>query len=76
LEQVQSSDSHPSIRATNVRFNVKVPIPITTSTWQFVDVRIRADVDIREGQYVVVGKTGLGRSDNALILVLTARVVG
>ena len=33
------------------------------------------DVSLREGQRVVVGKTAVEGSDNALFLVLTARVV-
>jgi hypothetical protein len=35
---------------------------------------INTDVDVREGQKFVVGKTGMGGGD-AMILVVTARVV-
>ena len=38
-------------------------------------VVIRGDLDIREGQRVVVGNTGLGTPGNAIILVLSARVL-
>jgi hypothetical protein len=36
---------------------------------------ITTDIDVREGQKVVVGKANIDNSDNALILVLTAKVV-
>lgn len=38
-------------------------------------VGVSGDVDIREGQRVVVGNSGLGTSGNAIILVLSAKVV-
>jgi hypothetical protein len=76
-----------TIRATRFDFHVIIPMTARTSVTtarssegehaspELQEARIRADLDIREGQYVVVGKTGLGGSDNALILVLSARVV-
>jgi hypothetical protein len=36
---------------------------------------IRTDIDVREGQKVVVGKANIGASNSALILVVTARVL-
>ena len=36
---------------------------------------ITTDIDVREGQKVVVGKANIDNSDNALILILTAKVV-
>jgi hypothetical protein len=65
----------------NLRFNVQVPIPVGAtgtgaSSYQYKDVGAQADyLDIREGQKVVVGKTGVGDGGDALILVLTAKVV-
>jgi len=38
-------------------------------------VGVSGDIDIREGQRVVVGNSGLGTSGNAIILVLSAKVV-
>lgn len=35
---------------------------------------INTSIDIREGQKIVVGKTGTGSSGDALILVVTAKV--
>ena len=39
------------------------------------DVRIETDVDMRENQKIVVGKANIDGSANALIVVLTAKVV-
>ncbi len=46
-----------------------VTVPKTPSA------RIRTSIDVGEGQKVVVGKTALNFPDNALILVLTAKVI-
>jgi hypothetical protein len=45
------------------------PSPSPTSL-----ARIETDIDVPVGQKVVVGKTAFGSADNALILVLTAKV--
>jgi len=42
---------------------------------QYIDTGIATDVDIREGQKVVVGKANMDGSDRASIVVLTAKVV-
>jgi hypothetical protein len=36
---------------------------------------IRTDIDVREGQKVVVGKANIGPEKGALILVVTAKVL-
>jgi hypothetical protein len=65
----------------NLRFNVQVPIPVGAtgtgaSSYQYRDVGAQAEyLDLREGQKVVVGKTGVGDGGDALILALTAKVV-
>jgi hypothetical protein len=64
-----------------LRFTVQIPVPISptgpgASSYQYKDVGVQADdLDLREGQKVVVGKTGVGDGGDALILVLTAKVV-
>ena len=42
---------------------------------QTSNVSINTDLDIGEGQKVVVGKSSIGGSDDALILIVTAKVV-
>ena len=39
------------------------------------DARIHTSIDVHEGQKVVVGKANIDNADNALILVLTAKVI-
>ena len=45
------------------------------ATYQYVETGINTDVDIREGQRVVVGKANMDGTDRASIVVLTAKVV-
>jgi hypothetical protein len=57
-------------------FNATVPVRLGGPNGSKVQqVGVRADIDIREGQRVVVGKSGVGEAGNAIILVLSARVV-
>ena len=57
------------------------PIPFhpgamqTQAGVQFIETGINTDVDIGEGQKVVVGKANMDGSDRASIVVLTAKVV-
>ncbi len=64
------------VRLTGMSLNLKIPQVVKGSAHiQFHEANIRADVDIREGQKVVVGKTSFDVPDTALILILTAKVV-
>jgi hypothetical protein len=58
------------IKLDSLRFSARVP-----SGNLFSDTGINTDLDVREGQKVVVGKTGVGNSGDALILVVTAKIV-
>jgi hypothetical protein len=62
------------IHLHNFRFVMHVPVG-SGSQWQNQDVSINTDVDLREGQKVVVGKANVGNSDSALFVVLSARLV-
>ena len=51
-------------------------IPIASGQgFQYLDTGLNTDVDIREGQKVVVGKANMDGSDRASIVILTAKVV-
>lgn len=50
-------------------------LQFSLSTGGTSQVGVDTGIDIREGQKVVVGKANFGNSDNALILVLTAKLV-
>jgi hypothetical protein len=47
----------------------------STVSYQTVDAGFNTDIDVREGQKVVVGKAAIGGTNNALILVITAKVL-
>jgi len=67
------------IRLSHLEFRIEMPVPINETpagrSFQYKSIGLSSNVDIREGQFAVVGKSGLGNSENALVLVLTARVV-
>ncbi len=75
-----------TVRLDGLSFTASVPLrfepPVTSKSasigpgYQYQDVTIHSDVDIPEGQKVVVGKAGVSGSGNALILVLTAKILG
>ena len=61
------------IRIDKLAFSARVPVQ-EGSGFNMMNAVINTDVDVREGQKFVVGKTGMGGGD-AMILVVTARVV-
>jgi hypothetical protein len=65
LPSVSSDARPPAIRLDALRFNFGGP-------WS---VGFEADVDIKEGQKVVIGKSGIEGNQSALILVATGRIV-
>ncbi|MBV8808283.1 MAG: hypothetical protein JO033_06370 [Acidobacteriaceae bacterium] len=62
------------IHLHDFRFVTHVPVG-SGSQWQNEEVSIQTDVDLRDGQKVVVGKSNVGSSDSALFVVLSARLV-
>ncbi len=61
---------------SGMRLGVRVPIPTgPNNQFNYQDTGIMADVDVREGQRVVVGKANLQGPDKALFLVLAAKVM-
>lgn len=64
---VTSSSGSPVVRLDGVGLRVQEAYS--------QDARIDTDVDIREGQKVVVGKTNVNGADQALFLVLSAKLV-
>ena len=75
------------IKLDNLRLSARVPFypnagsfhpnagsGLNDKSFQYMDTGLTSNIDIHEGQKIVVGKTGMGGSD-ALILVVTAKVV-
>jgi hypothetical protein len=65
-----------TIRLDDFRFNVRIPAYASADgKLNYIDVGVSTDVDIREGQKVVVGKAKVDESDASLFLVVMARTV-
>jgi len=74
---VSSDEKGRSIRLDGLRFSARIVtrqdgagVPVESSAAGF-----GTDLDVREGQKVVVGKTAVGGTNTALILVITAKVL-
>jgi hypothetical protein len=63
-----------TVRIDQIRTGTKIPQEMGPGQFTYQDLGLRTDLDIKEGQKVVVGRMGINR-DQALFLVLTARVV-
>jgi hypothetical protein len=50
-------------------------VPAPGGAYQYIDTGISTDIDVREGQKVVVGKAASEGADKASFLVVMARVL-
>ncbi|MBV8070119.1 MAG: hypothetical protein JO270_09460 [Acidobacteriaceae bacterium] len=73
---VSSMDGKPSIHLKKFNFSTTVRIRIEpgSSAYQNSEVGLTTDVDLREGEKVVVGKANTETSESALFVVLSARL--
>jgi hypothetical protein len=62
-----------TIRIDGMRVGVRMPVQNPTG-FNYQDLGLNANVDIKEGQKVVVGRIGMSK-DQALFLVLSAVIV-
>jgi hypothetical protein len=82
--QVRGEDPRV-VRLTRFAFSLEIPVPTGPPPkdnslpieFQYKSIGLESDIDVRDGQYVVVGKSGFGsgHADSALLLVLAAKVV-
>ena len=81
--KIQAGSNPKRITLENLNLSGRIPIVTgsvqtkegnSNTQFQYVDVGIRTNVDVEEGQYTVVGKTGIG-PDRSTVLVIKARVV-
>jgi hypothetical protein len=79
---VSTDEKGRSIRIDSLKVGFKIPVASSgpglgagQKQYQYIDTGINTNVDIREGQKVVVGKSNMDGSDRASIVVLTAKVV-
>jgi hypothetical protein len=75
--RITASSAGNVVRIDNLRLHLRIPyaMPAATPSFQYRDASINTQIDIKEGQKVVVGKANVDGSDGALILVVTAKVV-
>jgi hypothetical protein len=62
------------IHLRGFQFVASITLSNGPNSMQLRDVQIASDVDLRDGQKVVVGKANVENSDTAMFVVLTARV--
>lgn len=71
---IDGGESGKVIRFDGLKLNLRVPVGGVALS--YTETGIATDVDVPEGKKVVVGKSsGVGGSDSALILVISAKVV-
>lgn len=76
LQRGTDSTGRESIRLSNFKFSISVPVQYMTdgkTAVNYTDVGISTSVFLREGEKVVVGTANLGSSDGAVIVVVSAR---
>jgi hypothetical protein len=72
---VSTDEKGRAIRIDGLKVGLRIPVISGQKQFQYIDTGINTDVDIREGQKVVVGKANMDGSDRASIVILTAKVV-
>jgi hypothetical protein len=79
-----STDTPPTIHIEKFNFEARIPVPtgppISSNTtpipgYQQVSITIQTDVDLQEGQKVVIGTSNIESSEATLFLVVSARIV-
>ena len=63
-----------TVKLDGLRASSRIPVEEGQGQFRYQDLNLTTDVDIKEGQKVVIGRHGITR-DQALFLVLSARVV-
>ncbi len=63
-----------TVRIDQIRATSKIPVESSPGNFNYQDLTLTTDLDIKEGQKVVVGRMGINR-EQALFLVMTARVL-
>lgn len=77
---ILSDEKGRSIRLDGLRFSARIVVKKQSEVssvvgYDALDAGFGTDVDVREGQKVVVGKAAIGGTNSALILVITAKVL-
>ena len=78
--KIEAAATGRAIRIDRLRSGARVPFAYGTDAqgrpqWQFNETAINTDLDVREGQKVLVGKASVDGSNEAMVVALSARVV-
>jgi hypothetical protein len=78
--QITGAPESRSVRVDNLRFGGKIPFVTGPGepgkqTYQYIDTGINTDVDMKEGQKIVVGKAGMSSANDSMFLVVSAKVI-
>lgn len=73
--EISAGEKGAHVRINKLRFNAKLPLAHGAGSVQYFESGINTDVDIREGQKVVVGKSSIDSASQSIFLVVTAKVV-
>jgi hypothetical protein len=76
--EVANGPAPRSVRLRNLQLSVKMrsyPDPSNKTNFQYLDSGIQTELDAREGQKTVVGKSNVTGTDDAIILVVSPRVI-
>lgn len=71
---ISTDEKGRTIRLDGLRLGMKVPIPMGSNV-QYTDTGISTDIDVREGQKAVVGKTVAEGAEKSSFFVVMAKVV-
>lgn len=71
---VNNSEKGAVVRLDGLRFVAKIPYVYGNNT-SYAESVVVTDIDVREGQKVVVGKTSIDSASQSIFLVVTAKLV-
>ena len=71
---ISTDEKGRSIHLDGLNFGLRVPV-VFEKGYQYMDTGVSTNIDVREGQKVVVGKANMEEPDKAMVLVLMAKVV-
>ena len=69
------SEDGKTIRIDRMHAGVRIPVAIQDAKTSYTNTGIDQDIDVKEGQKVVVGRSSLDGPSRALFVVLTAKVM-
>lgn len=64
-----------TIRSGRLELGLRIPVETSPNSFQYQHAGIITELDAKEGQKTVVGKTNLAGSEDAIFLVITPRII-